>query len=855
MLQGLVRSFLGVMTNPFEAVHYNPADPKVDHKSRLSGLVAAEAAAGGDSTRVEFLRAVAECVAYGEKSGDSGVFQLFCEKGLMQKFVDVARGGEKYSTPAKVQVIQSMALLIQNIQDERSLFLFLSNNHVNQLIDPEEDVVNPLPKDDEEFLSHYAAFLKAISVRLSPHTIQFFLDEKLNTFPLFWRALSLLRCGEGLVCTSAMSMILHIYGVDEPGVSNFWTKEGNHEALSREMVQLLQDRYSALLSRVWDVRGGGEGESKFSALRDSVSSFQDIVFFLYDMLAVEVPAPALHESMVNHLLEFFVRGGLCQTLIREKWVWDDAQQSPTTLTPNKRAAGGGAAAADKMLELQLVLFVLASMLKLESAGGSPALNAGIISALFEGECRKVLTGALKNRHSDQIRLAALAILKNSLACESEASLQRVPSCSTAYSGSVDLSSAAAGGGSASNLDVMLCEGENGEENSGSTGVHGGEDLGEGVEGGAKAGKGRDFNGNSNDEDDDDSWRGSKWHLLKLLVSSDVCAALCFVASDHPCSRLLTLRIACSVLLDMRSSLSTRDQKEIEAHLEQCRRVCAGTAQSWLDETELKVTVPIMVAAILDAPPDAAALMDVRANLEKVLSGPGLLLHQVAPELESLGLKVKRSSPADAINALLILHQLVQEWTPSHCVSPKCVPASGDRDAIGGLLRGLGCASVGNAVELHGKCSFPCLVPRGWPGISENTKLCIVLDDTGSQDGGLGSSFSLVATDEPMSGGSLLCWVPAVFVGAEPHAIDSRVLELTLSAAVSDAQCRRFATLFVAGQAGQPPPLMRQLLLVLPGSPACDKAACMIETMREQALEHWCRALRVAFEQATMPQAA
>lgn len=49
---------------------------------------------------------------------------------------------------------------------ERSLFYLLSNNHVNDMI------MFDFRLEDEEVLSHFASFLKTLSLRLNPNTVQ-----------------------------------------------------------------------------------------------------------------------------------------------------------------------------------------------------------------------------------------------------------------------------------------------------------------------------------------------------------------------------------------------------------------------------------------------------------------------------------------------------------------------------------------------------------------------------------------------------------------------------------------------------------------------------------------------------------
>ena len=50
--------------------------------------------------------------------------------------------------------------------ERRSLFYLLSNNHVNDMI------MFDFRLGDEEVLSHFASFLKTLSLRLNPNTVQ-----------------------------------------------------------------------------------------------------------------------------------------------------------------------------------------------------------------------------------------------------------------------------------------------------------------------------------------------------------------------------------------------------------------------------------------------------------------------------------------------------------------------------------------------------------------------------------------------------------------------------------------------------------------------------------------------------------
>jgi len=65
------------------------------------------------------------------------------------------------------------------------IFYMLSNNHINDLI------VHPFNFANEEILSHYISFLKTLSLRLDPQTIQFFFNAQAQDFPLVrWKPIN-----------------------------------------------------------------------------------------------------------------------------------------------------------------------------------------------------------------------------------------------------------------------------------------------------------------------------------------------------------------------------------------------------------------------------------------------------------------------------------------------------------------------------------------------------------------------------------------------------------------------------------------------------------------------------------------
>ena len=102
--------------------------------------------------------------------------RVFLEENVLQDIISIIK--QSRSNKIKIQIIQTISILIQNIKNRTSLctplvskwvlVFILSNNHINDLI------TTPLDFMDEDVVSQYISFLKLLSMNLTTDTIQFF---------------------------------------------------------------------------------------------------------------------------------------------------------------------------------------------------------------------------------------------------------------------------------------------------------------------------------------------------------------------------------------------------------------------------------------------------------------------------------------------------------------------------------------------------------------------------------------------------------------------------------------------------------------------------------------------------------
>lgn len=93
---------------------------------------------------------------------------------MLQDIISIIK--QNRSNKIKIQIIQTISILIQNIKNKTSLcecwlvislpVFLLSNNHINDLI------TTPLDFMDEDVVSQYISFLKLLSMNLTTDTVR-----------------------------------------------------------------------------------------------------------------------------------------------------------------------------------------------------------------------------------------------------------------------------------------------------------------------------------------------------------------------------------------------------------------------------------------------------------------------------------------------------------------------------------------------------------------------------------------------------------------------------------------------------------------------------------------------------------
>eukprot|EP00928_Gymnodinium_smaydae_P038725 TRINITY_DN26643_c0_g4_i2.p1 TRINITY_DN26643_c0_g4~~TRINITY_DN26643_c0_g4_i2.p1 ORF type:complete len:923 (+),score=120.31 TRINITY_DN26643_c0_g4_i2:73-2769(+) len=303
---------------------------------------------------VEVIRQITEALIWGEKH-DHNLFDFFCEKNMLAHFVHIL-DRPTAARIVKVQLLQTLSMLVQNIRRDTSLYYLFSNNYVNQLISTQFDW------NDEEILGYFISFLKSLAMRLNAETVKFFFNERAEQFPLYIEAVRFFGHHDVMVRAAVRTLTLQVYGIDDLAMRKFVLETSNctyfmHLACYLRELWYRLDRVSRT------VVAGGE-QSMPHSLKEVHEEQQDLLMYLSDVMEVEVPSlgPALAERILHHAVFPVVLGSLLA---------DSASVGSSVVggsTPHGRSSGPSAQEGDSstssshLLSPTCALFVLRQVL-------------------------------------------------------------------------------------------------------------------------------------------------------------------------------------------------------------------------------------------------------------------------------------------------------------------------------------------------------------------------------------------------------------------------------------------------------------------------------------------------------------
>ena len=242
---------------------------------------------------VETFREVAELMIYGDQH-DPSFLDAFVEQRVMAhftKFINPPDGGRPDRDIA-LQLLQTLAIVVQNVREETSLFFLFSEGHF-----PKRLVEANLDFDDEEVLGRYVSLLKTASMRLDARTVQMFfftgtetreggkaagerLDAVAAAFPLFAAGARFLSHHESMVRAASRTITLNCLAVTDARVRLFLCSPKPWRKCVPKVVEAAGATVAALTEATLfadpDAPGARERANLIAELGDLLSFVDDV---------------------------------------------------------------------------------------------------------------------------------------------------------------------------------------------------------------------------------------------------------------------------------------------------------------------------------------------------------------------------------------------------------------------------------------------------------------------------------------------------------------------------------------------------------------------------------------------------
>lgn len=330
-------------------------------------------------TMVEVIRQITEALIWGEQNGhDHNFFDFFCEKNILADFVCVL-GVAKVPKTVKVQLLQTLSMLVQNIRRDTSLYYLFSRNYVNQLISTQFDW------SDEEILGYYISFLKSLALRLNGETIKFFFNERSGSaqFPLYIEAVRFFGHHDQMVRTAVRTTTLQVYSVTDEAMQRF-VLERSRRTYFVHLACHLRELWTKLDQAAIRATSSSSSEQASTALQEASEQQQDLLMYISDILGLE--STALSEALVEKLHSYCLFPVLLGSLLPENLHGH---------TGDRGSTGDMASSSSCILSPATVLYVLHQVF--ETCKSSRILLEPLASALLgprmaPGVLRRCLRG-------------------------------------------------------------------------------------------------------------------------------------------------------------------------------------------------------------------------------------------------------------------------------------------------------------------------------------------------------------------------------------------------------------------------------------------------------------------------------
>ncbi|KAI9504375.1 hypothetical protein BX070DRAFT_222064 [Coemansia spiralis] len=181
-----------------------------------------------------------------------------------------------------IQTLQTFSIILDGITDAKYLYSLFSNNFVNDLI-----AAPVLDADNEEVLAYYVAFLKALSLRLTPDTIHFFFNERLDDFPLYTTAIRLFDHPDSMVRVAVRAITLNVFRINNKDALEFILSAPQCAHFWEQVMCALKDTVDDAFRILVDMQASGP-KSEWAQIDLILEKHMGLLAYLNDIYGLGV---------------------------------------------------------------------------------------------------------------------------------------------------------------------------------------------------------------------------------------------------------------------------------------------------------------------------------------------------------------------------------------------------------------------------------------------------------------------------------------------------------------------------------------------------------------------------------------
>ncbi|XP_050940425.1 protein TRANSPARENT TESTA 9 isoform X3 [Cucumis melo] len=244
---------------------------------------------------IEALRSISELITYGDQH-DASFFEFFMEKQIMGEFVRILKISR--AATVSLQLLQTMSIIIQNLKSEHAIYYLFSTEHMNKLITYAFDFRN------DELLSYYISFLRAISGKLNKNTISLLVktqNDKVVSFPMYVEAIQFAFHEENMIRTAVRALTLNVYHVGDDYVNRFITSPPHADYFSN-LVTFFRKQCIDLNDLVTETMRSAEPST--STILAAVDEIEDNLYYISDVISAGIPdvGRLITDNILRHLI-------------------------------------------------------------------------------------------------------------------------------------------------------------------------------------------------------------------------------------------------------------------------------------------------------------------------------------------------------------------------------------------------------------------------------------------------------------------------------------------------------------------------------------------------------------------------